>query len=284
MSWPLRLPELPFPHPGDNMSCTVLILLTIFQLPLSPDESADSGRAASVIADENVRQNLSVEELKAVLAREQYVPVPAEDVSRILRDAAGSVIPDAVANPVQIRAATYAATLDNRRLTSGTLQLEFDESSLGSWSGPVQLGRTSLQQLTVSDGPTRISLGADSSQRLFLLKPAATSILNGTWEADGLVTGDAVTFRLELPLATVGRFQLTTSKRTAVTSSNGLVLGPTSAGDQLHWEIIPAIASRLTLNCRQTFVLAIAESPANHRARRPSTEVDRRRSYPVACR
>ncbi len=150
----------------------------------------------------------------------------------------------------QIREVQYKAVLEKSRLIEGTIELTLYEENDRPAGQPVSLGPTSLQNLKISDEQGPIELGADSSRRLFLLKTGVSPKLSGTWQAEGLVSGQTVTFRLELPAATSATLELTTALDIQVSSPGGLVLSPKPVGDKLQWNIVPGQTSRLVLNCR----------------------------------
>ncbi|MFO0975528.1 MAG: hypothetical protein U0996_03980 [Planctomycetaceae bacterium] len=150
----------------------------------------------------------------------------------------------------QIREVRYKAVLEKSRLIEGTIDLTLYDENDRPAGQPVSLGPTSLQNLKISDEQGPVELGADSSRRLFLLKSGVSPKLSGTWEADGLISGQTVTFRMELPAATSATLELITAQDIQVTSPGGLVLSPKPVGDKLQWSIVPGQTSRLVLNCR----------------------------------
>ena len=147
-------------------------------------------------------------------------------------------------------------------------------------ANPLLIGQTNLQQLKISDQQGRIELGSDSARRLFLLKRDLPEKLTGSWTSEGLVAGEVVTFRLELPAATTTQFELLTNPGILVTSVGGLVLGPepaasrsdTSTSDTsvpdadtlMKWTILPGDSAHLTFSCRAATPASVAGSDAPH--------------------
>lgn len=150
----------------------------------------------------------------------------------------------------RVRSARYTAVLQGPFLRQGTVDLELFPPADEDADQALPLGVTTLQELAVSDGTGLIAAGSDSRRQLFLLKSGLTGPLRGTWSAEGIVTGESVTFRMDLPRSVLSRFDLLTSKDILVSSSNGFVLDPELQGEQLRWTILPAMASRLAFTCR----------------------------------
>ncbi len=120
--------------------------------------------------------------------------------------------------------------------------------------------------MKIFDQQGRIELGSDSARRLFLLKRDLPEQLTGSWTSEGLVAGEVITFRLELPAATTTQFELLTNPGIVVTSVGGLVLGPEPAASRsdaatsdtlvpdtdtrVKWTILPGDSVHLTFSCR----------------------------------
>ncbi len=228
-----------------------LLFVALLQTPT--ETSDDAGDAREFEVPDAVVEFVPLDELGKRILDKQYVPVPRNQVAELLRE--DHV--DAPASLPRIREARYSATLNATRLDQAQLEFETYPESVASNSGPLLLGQTSLQQLKIFDEQGPIELGSDSSRRLFLLKPGFPGKLSGTWTSDGLVAGDVVTFRLELPTATTSRLELLTQPGFTVSSASSLVLGPKmvpatpETSELKSWTIIPADTTRLNFSCRE---------------------------------
>ncbi len=241
------------------MKLILTLLMALMQSSTDRSASPAEPRDESAQASSTI---VPIDELRDRVASGEYVPIPdhlLKDVLRTTNEASG---PEQIFRRPQIQEAQYTATLNGTRLESGTLQLilypDFEAADAQTAnSGPLLIGSTSLQQLTISDRSGPIQLGSDASQRLFLLKQGLPGQLTGKWTADGLVAGDTVTFRLELPAATTSRINLLTAPQIQITSAGSLVLGPLpmGAGEAVKWTVIPGDASRLIFTCRSRPVL-----------------------------
>jgi hypothetical protein len=239
------------------MNIWYLLLLALMQSPTDPSIEPDVARQTSPQVAARIVP-LSI--LKERVAAGDYVPMSRRVLQELQFPAQNSAMPDAAVASPRIREARYLATLKGTRLESGTLQFDLYQDRELPSVGPLLLGSTSLQQLTISDRQGPIQLGADSARRLFLLRPGLQENLTGTWTADGLVTGDIVTFRMELPAATSSRLEIITSPGIQLTGTGSLVLGPESVGETRKWIVIPGDASRLSISCRRQANL-IAQDP-----------------------
>lgn len=202
-----------------------------------PSQNKDPGYSAARMPLSRIAEFVTSGEYQAMRA----------DLFRTLAEKAANPVADL--RP-QIRDVQYKAVLEKSRLIEGTIDLTLYDEKERPAGQPVSLGPTSLQNLKVADEQGPIELGADSSRRLFLLKSGVSPKLSGTWQADGLISGETVTFRLELPTATSATLELTTAQDILVTSPGGLVLSPKQVDDKLLWTIVPGQTSRLVLNCR----------------------------------
>ena len=219
-------------------------------------------------------ERVPLAELRQRVAGQDYIPVPRSQLQDLLRHDR-SAAPATEALP-RIREARYVARLSGTQLSQGQLEFDIYPESQPFHTGPLLIGQTNLQQLKITDQQGPVELGSDSSRRLFLLKPGFPGNLTGSWTSDGLVTGDVVTFRLELPAATTSRFELLTNPNILLTSVGSLVLDPepvpatTDAGELKKWTILPGDASRLTFSCREQHLLQsldpmpLASSKASH--------------------
>ncbi len=236
-------------------SMTFWILLLIALLQVTTDESSDAVPARQEEFPGVIVEHVPLAELRHRIAGDDYVPVPRSQLRDLLfKDRSGAALNGALP---RIREARYQAILNETLLDQGQLEFEIYPESHAADSGPLLIGQTNLQQLKINDPQGPIELGSDSLRRLFLLKPGCPENLTGSWKSDGMVTGDVVTFRLELPAATTSRFDLLTPANIRVTSAASLVLGPEavsgqeSDGDLRKWTILPGEAARLTFSCRE---------------------------------
>lgn len=228
-----------------------LLLLALLQIPTDPSDSTDAARI--VKTPDTTVKTVPLDELAKRVAEKHYVPVPHDQIAELLRDDRL----DAPASLPRIREARYSATLNATRLDQAQLEFETYPEPTSSSSGPLLLGQTNLQQLTIFDEQGPIELGSDSSRRLFLLKPGVPGKLTGSWTSDGLVAGDVVTFRLELPAATTSKLELLTKPGIVISSASSLILGPKTVpatpetSELKSWTILPADTTRLSFSCRE---------------------------------
>ncbi|RLT22728.1 MAG: hypothetical protein DWI29_00280, partial [Planctomycetota bacterium] len=229
-----------------------MLLCAILQGPT--DVSSDAIAARDAELPGVLVERVPLAELRLRVVGMDYVPVPRSQLQDLLKNDR-SAAPVAATLP-RIREARYVARLNGTRLEQGQLEFDIYPESRPSDTGPLLIGQTNLQQLQITDQQGSIELAADSARRLFLLKPGVPGNLTGSWTSDGLVTGDVVTFRLELPAATISRFELLADPNILLTGVGSLVLDPelvpaTSENRELKkWTILPGDAARLTFNCR----------------------------------
>ncbi len=230
-----------------------LLLCALLQGPTGVSSDAVAARDAELPG--MLVERVPLDKLRQRVADKDYVPVPRSQLQDLLKHDR-SAAPATEALP-RIREARYVARLNGTHLDQGHLEFDVYPESRPSDTGPLLIGQTNLQQLKIADEQGSIELASDSARRLFLLKPGFPGNLTGSWTSDGLVAGDIVTFRLELPAATISRFELLTNPNILLTSAGGLVLDPepvpaTSADGELRkWTILPGDAARLTLSCRE---------------------------------
>ncbi len=234
----------------------MVLLLGFFFATLFLQESADVGEfalplpaTARTAAVEGLKvRKVPLDKIAGLISSGEYQPIPAHEFQRLQASSAGnSDNPD---RP-QIRAGEYQATLTGTRLTEGSLNLYLYQASEWVADGPLFLGLTSLRQLTIRDPQGEIPLGADIRRRLYVLKPALSGNLSGTWSADGFVAGEVVSFRLELPEATTSVLKLKTPVGISVTGAGALVLGPQESDGALNWTLFPSDPNRLVFSCRK---------------------------------
>ena len=229
-----------------------MLLCAILQGPT--DVSSDAIAARDAELPGVLVERVPLAELRLRVVGKDYVPVPRSQLQDLLKNDR-SAAPVAAALP-RIREARYVARLNGTRLEQGQLEFDIYPESRPSDTGPLLIGQTNLQQLQITDQQGSIQLAADSARRLFLLKPGVPGNLTGSWTSDGLVTGDVVTFRLELPAATISRFELLADPNILLTGVGSLVLDPelvpatSENGELKKWTILPGDAARLTFNCR----------------------------------
>ena len=230
-----------------------LLLFAVLQGPT--DVSRDAVAAPDTEMPSVLVERVPLNELRQRVAGKDYVPVPRSQLEALLKN-------DRNAAPItaplpRIREARYVARLNGTHLEQGHLEFDIYPDSRSSNTRPLLIGQTNLQQLKITDQQGAIELASDSARRLFLLKPGFLGNLTGAWTSDGLVTGDVVTFRLELPAATISRFELLANPNILLTSVGSLVLDPehvpaTSENGELQkWTILPSDAARLTFSCRE---------------------------------
>ena len=235
------------------MTLWLLLLFAVLQGP--PDVASEAVPARDAELPGVLVERVPLDELRKRIAGNAFVPVPRDQLHDLLRNDR-SAAPEPGGLP-RIRAARYSARLNGTRLDHGQLEFDIYPESHPFDAEPLLIGQTNLQQLRISDQQSSVELGSDSARRLFLLKPGFQENLTGSWTSDGLVTGEVVTFRLELPIATTSRFELLTNPKILVTSAGSLVLGPdpvaaaTDAGELKKWTILPSDAARLTFSCRE---------------------------------
>ncbi|MEJ7592545.1 MAG: hypothetical protein WKF77_13415 [Planctomycetaceae bacterium] len=230
-----------------------LLLFAILQNPI--DVSTDDVAARDAELPGVLVERVPLDQLRQRVAGTDYVPVPRNQLRDLLQNDQSSA-PAAETQP-RIREARYAARLNGTHLDQGHLEFEIYPDSRSSDTGPLLIGQTNLQQLQITDHQGSIELASDSARRLFLLKSGFPGNLTGSWTSDGLVTGDVITFRLELPAATISRFELLTNSNILLTSGGSLVLDPepvpatSDTGELKKWTILPGDAARLTFSCRE---------------------------------
>jgi hypothetical protein len=230
-------------------------------LPASGGQAAISARFMDGVPVPDVPSRLQVREvnpdqLRSLLTQGTYIPMPYDLLSSLAEAAEQEPLPAGVSDPPRIRHVRYQAVLVENRLQDGSLEMDLESQNVTRQSEPLLLGRTSLQQLRIREGDGEATIGADRQRRLFLLNPDTARRWKGTWSAEGMVTGDFVTFRLDLPPAITSQFTLLTPALVQVSSSNGLVLSPQPEGELLRWRIFPNVASRVTLTCRTRRIAA----------------------------
>lgn len=232
----------------------LLLLLTCLQSPgealTQAIPSADSA-ASTTDAAELRSQTLPLNELREKIANGEYLPIPRSRMDELAANARRTTEPRMIDQRPKIREGKYSAEFSGTRLESGQLTFQLYDDTNAPTPGPLLLGSTSLQNLSLADSRGPIQLAADASHRLFLLKTSVPSVLTGQWSADGQVAGDVVTFLLELPASTTSSLTLTTPARIQVTSAGSLVLGPETDGDKLKWTLIPSDPARFRFSCRR---------------------------------
>jgi hypothetical protein len=115
--------------------------------------------------------------------------------------------------------------------------------------------------LSLFDAQGELPLGADLERRLYVLKPGVLGDVTGTWEADGVVLGESVGFRLEFPASTTARLELRTGADIEVTATGSLVSGRSDGGGGggMIWTLIPSESARMSFVCRRSVGVAIQD-------------------------
>ncbi len=244
---------------------TLLLLLALVQADnapqsiVSPVNKSDDVRQPAT--EPTVRmKTVPLSEVRDRVTRGEFVPVPRERLKELTNVTSD---PEEIGNEIDrpgVREAKYSAQFLGTRLEGGSVQFQLYDDAQADNSKPLVLGATNLQNLRIEDVQGFVPLGADFSQRLFLLKSVMSSTLTGSFSADGQVAGDVVTFVLSLPEATTSSLLLRTSPEIQVTSAGSLVIGPTPSGEQAAWTLIPGDPSRFRFSCRRKPGLA-SQSP-----------------------
>ncbi|MCA9064846.1 MAG: hypothetical protein KDA96_17360, partial [Planctomycetaceae bacterium] len=195
-------------------------------------------------------QQLGLKELQQRLVDGDYVPLSGEHLRRWKTESQRPAVERLPFRRPQIRNARYSAELRGRRLATGEILLDVYEPDAENITSPLELGRTNLTGLVFHQSDRLLEIGSDAQRRLFVLNPDRSLALNGTWTADGVVTGDSVSFRLEIPEATVSSFELTTDPGVTVSGVNCLVVGPKAASGRIRWILMPTAPGRLSFVCR----------------------------------
>ena len=232
------------------MSAMNLLYLLLAAMLQSSTDGLASQPALRKPATTLSTEIVTLEELEQRTSSGEFVPVPSQLLKELQARLSKSELPLEISRRPQIQDAQYSATLTGTRLENGIVDFRFYPDSDTRRVGPLQIGSTSLQQLKLRDDQGPVALGSDASRRLFVLRPGLPEMLSGTWAAEGLVAGDVVTFRLELPEATTSRIELLTAPETQVTSTGSLVLGPEVSDSQMKWILLPGDTSRLSFSCR----------------------------------
>lgn len=235
-------------HDSDNMNhAWNLLLIALLQSSANEPNSPAAARDEPAMIQ---AETVPLDELKQRVATGEFVAIPRNLVQQLQSGFVGQTTPIDTANGPQIRKARYTATLNGTRLEAGTLEFELRSDSSRENSGPLLIGSTSLQQLKLFDDQGPVVFGSDASQKLFILRPGMPERLSGTWGAEGLVAGEVVSFRLELPEATISEIKLLTLPDIQVTSAGSLALGPEVTEGGLKWRLIPGDATRIAFSCR----------------------------------
>lgn len=224
---------------------------------------------AQSVEESGLTQDLRIEELdwsslRSRLSGGEYEGVERtvfEELSRAAA-AAGAVGESEIPERPWIRRAEYEAEFRGDMLSGGRLRFFlYDAAESWSSSSPPTLGLTNLRRLLLFDPQGELPLGADLERQLYVLKRGVSGDVSGTWEADGVVSGESVAFRLEFPTSTTARLRLTTAADIQVSATESLVSRQASGDGRTVWTLIPSESSRLSFVCRRAVGLA-AQSPA----------------------
>ncbi|MEP3478322.1 MAG: hypothetical protein ABJZ55_03655 [Fuerstiella sp.] len=146
--------------------------------------------------------------------------------------------------------ATYQATLTAGNQLNGELTFEFSNHE----ANVRRLGPTNLKDLKCLSSQQQLTLGKTADDTAVLLVPANIQTVTGYWNSEGQQQSGSAVFDLQLPVAIISEFQLTTPHDVLVTSPNSLVLSSDSPSQkngesQQTWTLYPASSGRLTINC-----------------------------------
>ncbi|MFN9717955.1 MAG: hypothetical protein ACK58L_04620, partial [Planctomycetota bacterium] len=214
-------------------------LFLLFLILFPTDEAAKafgSGGGISDEAQENVPsrpveiKTVPLSEVRDRVSSGEYVPVPRARLNELIQVLSDPLEPGIEIDRPAIQDAKYSAVFKGTRLESGTVQFQLYKDALQDLGKPLILGATNLHNLRIEDSQGQVPLGADFSQRLFLLNSVTSSALTGSFSADGQVAGDVVTFVLSLPESTTSSLTLQTHPQIQVTSVGSLVIGPVHSG------------------------------------------------------
>lgn len=201
---------------------------------------------------ENTEETSGFSEL---IAGGEYIPLPQNELVRLQLLRQASLEPSAPA----VRTARYSALLQGHSLVSGSVQFTLCNPNKTAAASGLLLGSTSLQHLQLRDPGGLVPLGSDRHHRLFMIKPGLTGNLSGTWNAEGLVSGDSTIFRLELPASIASTLQLKTPSEIDVTGIGCLVLGPQTTDSGLLWDLHASDPARIAFSCRTRTSLQASE-------------------------
>lgn len=157
---------------------------------------------------------------------------------------------DSIANDDNdIIKATYQATLTAGNELNGEFKLSFSNQE----KRIRRLGPTNLQDLKFLNSQQQLTLGKTTDDTAVLLVPPDTRDVEGYWISQGQQQSGSAVFDLQLPLAVINEFRLTTPQDVLVTSPNSLVLSADRSLDsernEKTWTLYPSRSGRLTINC-----------------------------------
>ena len=251
------------------LSCLLRVLLVSGALAMqSADEAAveglrggDSAEVEAGVGGLGLRtEELSWDDLRGRVAGGGYRAMELGDYRRLLRECEVKGVGLAVPARPWIRRAEYEAEFRGGALTGGRLKffLYGDEDVQREHVAPLP-GLTNLRRLRLFDAHGELPLGADLERRLYVLKPGVSGDVSGTWEADGVVSGESVGFRLEFPASTTSRLELRTGADIEVTATGSLVSGRVDGAGGIIWTLIPSESARMSFVCRRSVGLATGD-------------------------
>ena len=251
------------------LSCLLRVLLVSGALAMqSADEAAveglrggDSAEVEAGVGGLGLRtEELSWDDLRGRVAGGGYRAMELGDYRRLLRECEVKGVGMAVPARPWIRRAEYEAEFRGGALTGGRLKffLYGDEDVQREHVAPLP-GLTNLRRLRLFDAHGELPLGADLERRLYVLKPGVSGDVSGTWEADGVVSGESVGFRLEFPASTTSRLELRTGADIEVTATGSLVSGRVDGAGGIIWTLIPSESARMSFVCRRSVGLATGD-------------------------
>ena len=235
-----------------------LLILTLL-LVLTAGNATRGDESAPVADDLPYASRLTApEDLINLIQSGTWQAISEEELQQLQQQGRRST-PQPVRRP-GIRVAEYTAVLTGTRLTAGSMKLSLYEDLATGSQQSLPLGKTSLQDLRMRDSSGIAPLAADLERNLYVLRRGLAGDLEGTWTAAGLVAGDTVGFRLELPQATQSSLQIITEETIEVSGTGSLVVGPEPVAEGLKWTILPSVPDRITFSCRRRRQL-LAEDP-----------------------
>lgn len=210
------------------------------QLPVSPILMQSENALGH-----SIRQ-ATTEEIEQAIQNQNYQPVLKNQLIKSVQDANND---SSAVSGNDIINATYEATLTSGNELNGEIRLSFSNEK----KRVRQLGPTNLQNLKFLNSKKELTLGKTSDETAVLLVPADTQNVEGYWISRAQQQNGTAVFDLQLPIAVISKFKLTTAQDVLVTSPNSLVQSSDGASDdersQKLWTLYPSRSGRLTINC-----------------------------------
>jgi len=220
-----------------------IALLAILQATLSPRWSAADER---IVLDELPQQRSDVPVIAADALSpaewQQFAPVSPEQLDTLLR----AFRLRSAQRDSSVSRAEYSARLQGQSLVDGRLSFQFPAATRLS---DLSLGRTSLQRLTLFAEDSVVPLALKNRVGLVPLLDRMPQEMTGTWQAEGVRRGRAISFDLTLPEAEVAVFELVTDSGVRVRSPNALVRMLDQTAGQVTWQLIPNDPLSIAIDC-----------------------------------